>query len=116
MAPYNLEDRTLLFSKNIIVLCRRLSYGRINTNLVDQLVRSATSVGANYREANETDTKKDFRNRIRISKKEAKETIYWLKLLLDVNPGLKDDIISLEIEATELMKILGSMYEKTNKV
>ena len=109
---YNLEERTLKFSKDIIRLCKSASRGIVNNNLCDQLVRSGTSIGANYREANETDTKKDFRNRIRISKKEAKETIYWLELLKDANNNL-EKIDSLLKESCELMKILSAIYEKT---
>lgn len=81
--------------------------------ITDQLIRSASSIGANYREANETDTKKDFKNRIRIAKKEAKETIYWLELLIENNPILKKEIKALIEESTQLMKILASIYGKT---
>jgi four helix bundle protein len=109
---YQLEERTLLFSKNIIDLCKSLKNNTVNYKLIDQLVRSATSVGSNYREANETDTKKDFRNRVRIAKKEAKETIYWLTLIEHSNTERVDDISPLISEANELMKILASIYQK----
>lgn len=111
--PYNLEERTLEFSKQIIQLCKKLPKNTINFKMIDQLIRSATSIGANYREANETDTKKDFKNRIRIAKKEAKETIYWLQLLIETNQYLKNEISIILNESEELMKILGSIYEKT---
>jgi len=94
-------------------MCKALPKNYINLRLGDQCLRSGTSVGANYREANETETKKDFKNRIRISKKEAKETIYWLELIIDANPQLNERITPLLEEAKELMKILGSIYEKT---
>jgi len=110
---YDLEDRTLNFSKQVIHFNRVLPKNIINTRLFDQCVRSGTSIGANYREANETDTKRDFKNRIRISKKEAKETIYWLELIIEANPNLKEKLMPLLKEAKELMKILGSIYEKT---
>lgn len=96
-------------------MCKALPKDSINRRLLDQLVRSGTSIGANYREANETDTKKDFRNRIRISKKEAKETIYWIELVIEANSGLERRILPLLEEARELMKILGSIYEGTKK-
>ncbi len=112
MKKYDLEERALKFSKNIIYLCRQLDTNKVNMRLSDQLVRSATSIGANYCEANETDTKKDFRNKIRISKKEAKETIYWLKLVLYSNSLLKGQIELLLDEASQLMKILASIYLK----
>ena len=110
--PYNLEERTLKFGKNIVWLCKALPFNTVNKRLGDQIIRSGTSIGANYREANETDTKRDFKNRIRISKKEAKETIYWLELIIEANANLKEKITPLLEESKELMKILGSIYEK----
>ena len=112
MRKYDLEERALKFSKDIIYLCKQLDINRVNMRLSDQLIRSATSIGANYCEANETDTKKDFRNKIRIAKKEAKETIYWIKLILDSNPYSKEKIELLLDEANQLMKILASIYLK----
>ena len=114
MKIYNLEERTLEFSKKIMRLCKKLPFDRINNRLVDQLVRSGTSIGANYREANETDTKKDFKNKIRIAKKEAKETLYWLELLIEANHNYQLEINGLIDESSQLMKILASIYEKTN--
>lgn len=111
--PYNLEERTLRFSKEIIRFIKKLPKNTVNLPLIDQLIRSATSIGANYREANETETKKDLINRIIIAKKEAKETIYWLELIIEANPEFKENINPLLEEAKELMKILGSIYEKT---
>ncbi len=73
---YDLEGRTLEFSKRIIRLSKALPKNTINFRLADQLIRSGTSIRANYREANETETKKDFKFRIRICRKEGKETIY----------------------------------------
>jgi len=113
MKNYDLEERTIKFSKNIINLCKKIPFNMINKRLIDQLLRSATSIGANYREANECDTKKDFKNKIRISKKEARETIYWIDLLIDVNLNLKDELLTLLDESKQLMKILASIYLKT---
>lgn len=109
--PYDLEERTLLFGRRIIRLCKALPKDVVNRRLCDQLIRSGTSLGANYREANETDTKRDFQNRIRIAKKEAKETIYWLELVIEANSNLKERVLPLSEETKELMKILGSIYE-----
>lgn len=109
---FDLESQTLEFGKRIIRLRKSLPRDRVNIRLLDQLIRSGTSVGANYREANETDTKRDFRNRIRIAKKEAKETIYWLNLISEANLQLEKQIKPFIQEASELMKILGSIYEK----
>jgi four helix bundle protein len=115
MKNYDLEERTIKFSKNIIHLCKRIPFCLINKRLTDQLLRSGTSIGANYREANECDTKKDFRNKIRIAKKEARETIYWLELLIDSNLNLKDELLLLLDESKQLMKILANIYLKTKE-
>lgn len=112
MKNYDLEDRTKNFSIKVIRLCKKVPFNTINHRLIDQLIRSATSIGANYREANETDTKKDFKNKITISKKESKETIYWVELILEANPDFKDEIYLLLDESKQLIKILASIYDK----
>jgi len=109
---YNLEDRTLQFSKEIIRLCYKLPKNIINIKLIDQLVRSAGSVGANYREACETISKKDCAHRMRIARKEAKETTYWLNLLREPNSGYKQTIDMLIKESEELRNILSSIITK----
>ncbi|PIP62813.1 four helix bundle protein [Candidatus Roizmanbacteria bacterium CG22_combo_CG10-13_8_21_14_all_35_9] len=114
MKNYDLEDRTKSFSIKIIHLCKKLPFNTVNHRLIDQLIRSSTSIGANYREANETDTKKDFKNKITIAKKEVKETIYWLELILEANSGIKDEMFSLLDESKQLIKILASIYDKIN--
>ena len=111
--PYDLEDRTLEFGKRIIRLCQALPKNSVNFKLMDQLVRSGTSVGANYREANETETKKDFLFRLRIARKEGKETIYWLNLIIEANTCLADRIKPLVDETGELVKILATIIEKS---
>jgi len=78
---YDLEDRTLKFSENIIIAIKNFPKDIASTPIIKQLIRSATSIGANYREANGAASKKDFINRIHFCKKEAKETMYWLQLL-----------------------------------
>ncbi len=112
---YDLEKRTLKFGERIISLCKELPKNNINRRLADQCLRSGTSIGANYREANETDTKRDFKHKIRLAKKEAKETIFWLKLIANANKQLRKRLIPLMEESQELMKILGAIYTKTTK-
>jgi four helix bundle protein len=110
---YDLEKRTFIFAKNVIEYVRRLPKGIQYSEISKQLARSAGSVGANYIEANESLSKKDFLMRVKISKKEAKESKYWLKLS---NPG-KDregDKIALMCECDELMKIFGAIIRNTN--
>jgi four helix bundle protein len=112
-ANYNLEERTYKFGSEIIKLAKLLPVNLVNRKLVDQFVRSGTSVGANYREANETETKKDFQFRIRICRKEAKETVYWLKLLKDANLNFDLKIDPLVQEAGEFVKIFAAIVNKT---
>ncbi len=113
MVKYNLEERTLQFSKRIIKLCKFLPKDNINYSLINQIIRSGTSVGANYREANETETIKDFQYRIRISKKEAKETHYWLELIVESNPSLENKISLLLNESNELVKIFATILKNS---
>jgi four helix bundle protein len=110
---YDLEDRTLEFGKRIVRLCQALPKNVVNFRLIDQLIRSGTSVGANYREANETETKKDFLFRLRIARKEGKETIYWLNLIIEANQDLAKRIKPLQTEIEELVKILAAIIEKS---
>jgi len=110
---YDLEDRTLEFGKRIVHLVKALPRNTVNKNLGDQIIRSGTSLGANYREANETETKKDFLFRVRICRKESKETIYWLNLIVEANPELKVRIQPLLQETTELVKIFATILKKS---
>ncbi len=110
---YNLESRTLEFGKRIVRLAKALSRNQINLTLVSQIIRSGTSVGANYREANETATKKDFLYRMRICLKEAKETLYWLEIIIEANPEISKRTKPLLIETTELVKIFAAIIIKS---
>ncbi len=109
---YDLEERTLEFSKRISTLCRNLPYNEVNNCFIKQVIRSGTSIGANYREANETETKKDFLFRMRISRKEAKETVYWLELIIYSNPGLEKRMANILEESRALVKIISSIVGK----
>jgi four helix bundle protein len=109
---YDLEERTLKFAKTIIDLVKLLSPNIVNQKLTSQLVAAATSIGANYREANAALTKKDFTHKISISRKEAKETHYWLQLVLAANPTVKNKIEILLSESIELIKIFSAIVGK----
>ena len=111
---FDLEERTLKFAKAVIRLCKKLQQKVINRELISQLIRSSGSVGANYREANEALSKKDFSYRIKISRKEAKESYYWLQLLQEANPEYEEDIGKLLKEALELRKIFSSIVTKSS--
>ena len=110
---FDLEERTTEFAKNVIRLCRKLTRDSMNNRLIGQIVGSAGSVGANYREANDALGKKDFAHRLKISRKEAKETLHWLELIEVANPSFKKEIKVLYQEATELKNILSSIIDKT---
>jgi len=111
---FDLEKRTLEFAKNVIRLCKQLPQNVINNELIGQLIDSSGSIGANYREANDALSKKDFKHRIKITRKEAKETYYWLELLIEANPGFKENIDILFKEALELKKIFSSIVNKSS--
>ncbi|MFH1366548.1 MAG: four helix bundle protein [Patescibacteria group bacterium] len=111
-ASYDLEKRTFNFAKQVIGYVYRLPKNMANYEIGKQLIRSAGSVGANYIEANESLGKKDFRMRIKISKKEAKETRYWLALTLPIKEEEAEKEALIQ-ESTELMKIFGSIAEKS---
>lgn len=110
---FDLEERTLEFAKAVIRLCRKLPQKVIEKELISQLIRSSGSIGANYREANDALSKKDFAHRIKISRKEAKETCYWLELLTDATPNNKDEICILLNEAIEMKKIFSAIAAKS---
>ncbi len=111
---YDLEERTLRFAQNTIKLCQLLPQHVVNRELVSQLVRASGSVGANYREANEALSKKDFGHRIKIARKEAKEAYYWLQLLEGANPSTSDETTRLLQEALELRKILSTIADRAS--
>ena len=111
---YDLEDRTADFAKKVRVFVKHLRKTLSNIEDGKQVVRSSGSVGANYIEANEALSKKDFKMRIKICRKEAKESRYWLRLLdLEKNPELKPECNSLVQESTELMNIFGAILQKS---
>jgi four helix bundle protein len=106
---YDLEERTAKFGENIIKLCKQVKKDTISAPLISQLIKSATSVGANYCEANGASSKKDFRNKIHICKKEAQETKHWLRMLSTAAPEKADEARKLWKEAQELSMILGKI-------
>ncbi len=111
---YDLEERTFKFAKGVIKFCEKLKKTVENIELIKQLVRAAGSIGANYIEANESLSKKDFVMRIKISRKESKESRYWLRLIVETN-NLKDDEEGkfLIQEASEFIKIFNSIITKS---
>ena len=115
---YNLEERTAKFGEEVIDFVKTINQSPINSPLINQLVRSATSVGANYCEANNASSKKDFKNKIFICKKEASETKHWVRMIARANPDKKGECQLLWKEANELTmifsKIVVSLKQKQN--
>ena len=109
---HDLEERTEKFAIAVLSMCKKLPRCTENFELISQGVRAAGSVGANYIEANEALGKKDFAYRIRICRKEAKETRYWLTLISTINRDLESEIKVLIQESTELMNIFGAILKK----
>lgn len=115
MSKYrDLEERTTDFAKRVLRLCKALPQTTINRPLISQIIRSSGSVGANYREANDTSTKRDFQFRLRIARKEAKETEHWLQLIEEANPDFSARMQELFQEIQELRNILSAILTKTS--
>ena len=111
---YDLEDRTYEFARRTRAFVKKLRMSLANIEDGKQLIKSSGSVGANYIEANESLSKKDFMMRIKICRKEAKESRYWLRLIdLHDDSGLENDRNYLVKEVTELMNIFGSILVKS---
>ena len=112
---YDLEERTFLFAKRVREFVKRIPKTIASIEDAKQLIRASGSVGANYREANEALSKKDFLMRVKISRKESKESRYWLRLIdTDKDEELENECKYLAQEATELMNIFGSMVRGAN--
>ena len=110
---YNLEDRTAAFGEAVILFAKRIPVSLVNAPLVDQFVRAATSVGANYGEADDAESKKDFRHKIGICRKESKEAKHWLRMIAAAEGTLKDEARVLYKEAMELNLIFGAIRRNT---
>ena len=111
---YDLEDRTFAFAKSVRAFVKKLHKSIANIEDGKQVIKSSGSVGANYIEANESLSKKDFIMRIKICRKEAKETRYWLRLIDTYDePEQEKERKYLVKEATELMNIFGAILSKS---
>ncbi|MDP2676480.1 MAG: four helix bundle protein [bacterium] len=106
---YDLEERTAKFAESIIEFVRTIQKDVVNNRIIGQLVGSAGSIGANYCEATEAESKKDFIHKIGICKKEIKETKHWLRLLAKANPEHREQIKYFWKEAHELLLIFAKI-------
>ena len=112
---YNLEERTAVFAENIINLVKKIKISPVNSRIISQLVGSGGSIGANYSEATESESKRDFTHKISIAKKEIKETKHWLRLLAKSNPEIKIETRKLWQEAQELLLIFSKIITSSRK-
>ena len=112
---YDLEERTAKFGEDVIDFIKSVKRNSLNDSILKQLIRSATSVGANYCEANNASSKQDFRNKIYICKKEVNETKYWFRMLTKTNPEVKNSARKLWQEAQELNLIFQKIVNSLNK-
>ena len=106
---YDLEERCAKFGEDIIIFCKEIKMTDFTRPLVSQLIRSATSIGANYMEANQASSKKDFNNKIRISQKEANESKHWLRMISVADTTQKDICRKYWKEAHELTLIFAKI-------
>ena len=106
---YDLEERVAKFGESIIEFCKSVKPNLITRPIITQIIKSGTSVGANYMEANQASSKKDFKNKIRISQKESNETKYWCRMLAKAIPEKQSEARKLWKEAHELTLILAKI-------
>lgn len=109
---YNLSARTSKFGAEIIIFAKTIKETNINRSIINQLIRSATSIGANYMEADCAESKKDFNHKIGICKKESKETTHWLHMLATAEPDKSEKCRELWKEAHELTLIFSAIVKR----
>lgn len=112
---YDLKERTLKYAEDVIDFCGSIRVTIVTKPLMSQFIRSGTSVGANYCEATNASSKKDFRNKIFICKKEAEESKYWIKLLAKASPDAADRAKSIARETQELLLIFQKIILSTKE-
>ena len=113
--PFDLEERTARFGEAIIKFCKKLPRGPGNDRIIDQLVGASTSVGANYCEADDAVSKREFRHKIGTCKKEARETKFFLRMAATAEPSLADEARSLWREANQLHKIFCKIFRTSTE-
>ena len=109
---YDLEERTARFGEAIIRFAKKIPKNPVNNRLIDQLVGTGTSIGANYCEADDAVSKRDFRNKIGTCRKEAKETKFFLRMIATAEENLRAEARELWQEAKELHLIFCSIFRK----
>jgi len=112
---FDLEERTARFGAEVIKFAQTIPKNSVNNPLISQLIRSATSVGANYCEADDAESRADFKHKIAICKKEARETTHWFKMIVIANPVFKEECTKFSQEAKELNLIFNAIINSVNK-
>ena len=112
---YDLAERTTRFAESIVTFARKLPRTPVTISIITQMVRAGTSVGANNREADDSVSIKDFRNKIGYCRKEANETKYWLQIMATAVPEMKDEARELWREADELHRIFSASFHTAGK-
>ena len=110
-----MRDKSKAFARKIVVLCRKLKDDRVEWTLINQLLRSGTSIGANIHEAQYAQGTRDFISKLEIALKECNESEYWLELLYDVGSLAKEDFTTLQNDCVELRKMLISSVTTIKK-
>jgi four helix bundle protein len=114
-SDYDLEERTALFGEAVIEFCLGVPANPVTAPVINQLVRAGTSIGANYCEADDAESKKDFRHKIALCRKEARETKYWLRMVAKAAPARKTEARTLWKEAKELHLIFVAIVRTTDR-
>src|SRR3990167_9416689 len=109
---YDLEERTAKFGEAVIDFCKLVPRGLTTNPLITQLVKCGTSVGANYCEADDAESKSDFRHKVGIVKKESRESKHFIRMIVKAVPELKEKAKPLWTEAKELNLIFNTIYKK----
>jgi len=112
---YDLEERTAKYGEAIIKFAKKVPLNQITRTLILQLIKAGTSIGANYCEADDAETSRDFKHKIGICKKESRETKHWLRMIVVAAPNLKKEAKKLWIEAKELNLIFNSIVNKLKR-
>jgi len=112
---YDLEERTARFGEGIIRFCQKVPKNEITRPIINQLVKCGTSIGANYCEADDAESKKDFKHKIGICKKESRESKHFLRMIAIAVPELKEEASRFWLEAKELNLIFNAIYQKVKK-
>ncbi len=112
---YDLIERTENFGEAAIDFAKKIEKNIVNNPLINQFIRSATSVGANYMEADSAESKKDFEHKLGIARKEAKETMHWLRMLARANQHMKEDCRKLFKESQEIVFIFSAIITKSRE-